>query len=944
MRTILLVTCAAGIAAGAWADATSCTHFADEIVLHIGDLDLLRAGGDDLSAEIALTSEAGEDRYTVDLQAPCQSPAIVLRKRPGARYSGAVCVIRMGGDVLRTDEFPLGEPVAPRADLPLSGTVAATEPGNAGVMPPAVELPDMAALRTVPLPTAERRLDVDRIVARVETDVNYPLVSANNNCAVSLQTAHPEDPNRRSVYVPMKSQLFDPATGMLAEVAHYLVEVPLDEAWLQGEGDLEVALPTDAIRVHTADATWPAQGGTPILGNGAGGLGQLVATVAVDEQGRIYYSAVPSGVVRFDPRTARFEVPPIAVDAHFAQYLPPAEQIPEALKRGETQVRWEGYKIIAVSRGRLFYAPIITAVYAREEYTAFNFAGLLSMPVDHWDDPAAFAAATRFHAGSWPGAEHSFFEGWTDPNDRTRKLGRLFPRDDGLYITAYLKDWGGPWRLQFDDEGTTLSFGRVDEVTPAPTPARRDSASGLADWRSYGSLTMTRAALDALLHGAAGAQPDGTIALRYDAVAAMRRDPARYGELLAATSGPSLAPAYMATAIPGQPDTVLGVGEYGYYLATFDLSRADEGVITKRYLLRDLGASELELPLEVGLGPYGFTWWREAEALYLYLGGYTGLTRLVYQRPELQPGRQRMEDFTFSIREQLLDDAGAGPIKRFRYLQPGLDGRIFLTGTHEAARAGTAYSGGLMSFTADGRDVLDKLSAMSRCYWTTGLESRVVLAPDAPATQQFFLTGGSFDENYAFMLDPALVPANHDPKLFAYDYAAGGQPRALFGIAMPPATETGTYLEQRFDRTRHYLVMLHGASLLSYDVAAHRFVDGLTLTADGPLRIVEFERPDWHLLRTPDDRLVMYCAAGESPTEATFVEVTVAPDGTLSVAPLVTLTAATPEGLARTLGEVCCFVPDLTRGDGSCDLLLGVPWRTPGADARLIRDLIPPRR
>jgi len=946
VRTILLVTCATGLATTACAQAISCVHYPDEVVIHVADLDLLRASADALVAEITLTSSAGEDAYAVDLADPAQPPAIVMRKRPGAHYTEAVVVIRADGAVQATDEFALREPVHPRTDLPLSGQAAFIEPGMAALDPPEIALPDLSALRPVALEPAERVVRVEDTAARVETDVNYPLVSANNNCAVSRQTGHPDDPARRSLYVPMKTQLFDAETGEPTEVAHYLVEVPMDAAWLEGEGDLDVALPPEAIRVHTSDATWPsgAAQGTPVLGNGASGLGQLVGVVAVDAEGRIYYSRVPSGVVRFDPRTAAWETPPIDIDAHFAQFLPSADAIPDDLKHGETQIRWEGYKVIAVSRGRLFYAPIISATYVRDDYTAFVFAGLLSMPVDHWDDPEAFAAGTRFHAGSWPGCEYSFFDGWADPADRTRKLGRLFPRDDGLYITAYLKDWGGPWRLDFDDGGNTVSFGLVEAIPPGLADARRDSASGLADWRGYGAVTMSRTQLDTILHGVSAGRPDGEIEVTYDAIAAMRLDPERYGSLLAASSGPSLAPAYMAAPIPGSPNTVLGVAEYGYYLATFDLSRLNEGVITKRYLLRDLGDTELQLPLQVGLGPYGYAWWRDPDALYLYLGGYTGLTRLVYDSPDLTAGRHRMESFTHTIEQNMLDAAGPGPIKRFRYLQPGLDGRVFLTGTHSAARAGTAYSGGLMSFVADERDVLDKISFMSRCYWTTQLDSRVLYRPDGPPTQQLFLGGGSFDESYAFTLDPALVPENHDPRIFAYDYASGGSPRSLFGFSLPPNTEESGYCEHRLDRTRRYLVVMHGSSLLSFDVAASRFVDGLNLTADGPVNILEFERPDRRMLRAPDDRLVMYVTVGEGPTEATFHEVDVAADGTISVTPLVTLATDDPAALARTLGVVAAFVPDLTAGDGSCDLFLGVPWRYPGSDARVIRDFIPPRR
>ncbi|HUS81619.1 MAG TPA: hypothetical protein VM283_10150, partial [Armatimonadota bacterium] len=927
-------------------DAVSVTNYAGEVVVYVRDLDLARLRASSLSAEIELVGGGATAAQQVDLAADYQTPAIVLSKGEGAAPSAVSVRITADGEEVFSRRLDLGPEVSPRQGLPLSGLRSAIEPGQAMGDSPVIELPDLDQLRVVELQPAERQLNLRDITAQVRSEVNYPLVSANNNCAVSRQTAHPDDPARRSVYVPTKSQLFDPETGDPTQVAHYLVEVPLDEQWLAGEADLAVSLPPSGITVHNSDQTWPpgAQRGTPILGNGAGGLGQLVGTVTVDDSGRIYYSSVPSGLARFDPATAKWQVPPIDLDAYVARWLPALDQIPDELKRGDLQVRWEGYKIIAFSRGRVFYAPIITAVYQREDRTGFVFAGLMSVPVDGWDDPAAFEAGVRFHAGSWPGAEHSFFEGWTDPDDRTRKLGRLFPRADGLYITAYQSQWGGPWKLEFDDQGNTVSFERVDAVPPATPDAPPISASGLADWRSYGLVSLTRAGLARLLHGGAGGQLAGSVQVNYDAIASMRLDPERYASLLAACSGPSLAPAYMAIAIPGRPDTILGVAEYGYYLATFDLSDAEPGIIRKRWLLRDLGGADLQLPLEVGLGPYGWVWWREGDSLYLYMGGYTGLTRLVYQSPGQPADRYRMEDFTYTIKTNILDEASEGPIKRFRYLQPGLDGRIFLSGTHTAARAGNAYSGGLMSFRPDEMTTLDKLSFMSRCYWTGNLRNRVVYRPGSAPVQQLFLGGTGFDESYAFTLDAKLVPANHDQKIFTYEYESGGVPRSVLGFSLPPNAGETPYRDHAFDRTRRYLVILQGDRLMSFDVVTRQFADGIRLSGPQPVQVVNFFRPSLRLVRTPDDRLMFYATAGESPTEGTFHEVEVATDGALGVRPHLTLRGETPEELARTFDVVRAFVPDLRNNDGSCDLFLGAPWRPTGTDARVVRDLPPPRR
>ena len=912
-----------------------------EVSVYVPNLDLLAGAADELTAEITVLCAEGQNRRTIDLRASWQTPAIVLRTPGGAHCQQAHVVIRADGEV--AGEFTLDlAPAAPAEALPLSGEVAYTERGMVTGRMPRIELPDMAELRTVQLEDAAREVALDAISAQVRTEVNYPLVSANNNCAVSLQTSHPDDPSLRSLYVPMKSQLFDPDSGAPRGLAHYLVEVPLSASWTDGRGDLQVALEPDEIAVHTAEATWPEEGGRPILGADDTGLGQLSGTVDVDAQGRIYYASVPSAVARFDPRTATWEVPPMDFRAHFAPLLPQADDLPAGYTHGEVRRSFYSYAVIGVHANRLFYAPIIQAVHPREDQTTSIFAGLMSMPLDGWDDARAFEDGLRFHVGSWPGCEHTFWEGFADAADSTRKLGRLYSRDDGLYVSAYRSAWGGPWRLQIAEDGGTASFERVESIPRSQPSGPRTAASGLVSWSGYGTVTMRRAGLEALLTGETAGARTGDVAIYYDAIAAMRLDEARYGGLLAALKGPSLAPSYMAVAMPGRSDALLGVGEYGYYLAEFDLTRLDEGVVEKRYLLDDLGESDLELPLRVGLGPYGHTWWREGDAHYLHIGGYTGLTRLVMQRPDLTPGRHRMEYFLFDLETERLDEAGGGGIKRFRYLQPGLDGRIFLTGTHTAARAGTAFSGGLMCFDPAESTVLQKISGMSRCYWTLPLRNRVVYEPDGRARQQFVLGGGRFDEDYAFELVPELVPANHDPRLFLYDYLEGETPRSLFGFALPPVAQAGEYLGHAFDRSRRYVIVLQGASLLSFDMHERRFVDGLTMAADGTLSFAEFERPDVRMLRAPDDSLLLFVAAGEGPTSATFQRVEVAVDGTISLAPHLTVRAQSPEALASSFGTVAAFVPDAA--DGSVDLVLGGQMRPPSTTMRVIRGFIAPRR
>jgi len=291
-----------------------------------------------------------------------------------------------------------------------------------------------------------------------------------------------------------------------------------------------------------------------------------------------------------------------------------------------------------------------------------------------------------------------------------------------------------------------------------------------------------------------------------------------------------------------------------------------------------------------------------------------------------------------------LDQASEGHIKRYRYLMGGLDGRIFLTGTHTAARGGTAYSGGLMSFGTTTRDTLDKLSHMSRCFWTTNLRSRIVYPADGVPTQQFFLAGAGFDEGYAFTLEPVAVPSNKDPKIFRYEYAQGGAPRDLYGFSLAADGDEAVYSDHAFSRDRRYLVILQGPNLLTFEVATGRFIDGRRLALpEGSIYISYFSRPTFRLIRTPDDRLMFYATSEEARSQGTFTEIEVSPEGSISLRPHLTLTTGEAAMLETALEAVLAFVPDLERQDGSCDLFLGVPMRSPGTDVRIIEDFIPPR-
>jgi len=932
--------------------APSLTNRPDSVTVYVHRLDVLRQRHDSVRGEFRLLPDG--DAVAVDLSAPQQPPAVVLKKKPGAAYRALRAKILAGGRTLHDAKLPLGPAISAKSAVPLQERTAAIELGRHLDQAPRIRLPDLAELEPAPLGEAQRQVDPDKIVSRVVCDLNYPLISAQNNAPISRQTARPGEPSQRSVYVPLKSQIYDKKTGHATKVVHYLAEAELKPEWLQGQEDLVVSLKPEELKIHTSDKLiTQGANGVAILGQGASGLGQVTGAMVVDDDGNIYFSRVPPLVVRWNMAKGEYEYPPVNIVDHFKDRLPEPADLPDNLKvNGAASITWQSYPMLAVGDGRLFFTPIINAAYVREDRSSVVFSGIFSMPLAHWDDPDKFRDELRLHVGSGPGFEHSLYDTWPDPADRGRKVGRIFCRDGVLYATSYPGAHGGPWRLELTGNGGVKSFEVVDKA--AVDRARRSSgsgrlrtnASGMVGWWNYGKLTVTRQKLNKLFTGKEDPSFTGTVTVYYDAIAAMRLNPTRYAEILDSVAGPSLAPCYMAVHAPGRPGHVLGVGEYGYYLADLDLSTAEEGQVKKTYLRLDLGDSPLTLPLRIGLGPYARVWKRHADQWWLYMGGYTGITRLLYS-----VGGKPLPSFTMDMlipgrmQPKALDNAPEGHIKRFRYLTLGLDDRVFLTGTHTAARAGTAYSGGLMSLKTSGAlDELEKLSWLSRVYSTIHLRSRTVHQPDGAPVQQLSLAGGRADKGYIFKMRKENVPANTDPKIFLYECPQGGQPRDLFGFGLPLLDGKAEYQDQAFSRDRRFLVILQNNRLLTFDVDAQVFADGRRLSsAEGQVAVWRFSKPSHRLIRTPDDRLLI-CTSVEGSNTATFHEIDASPEGRLSVKPFLTLRAATPNAVREVDGAVLAFVPDLTKGDGSYDLFLGRYWRHPGTTVRVIRDFLPARQ
>jgi hypothetical protein len=936
----------------AWLHAT---RYPRSVVIYVDNLDWIHQRWPDVRATVHLGRVQRGRSVSVDLTDPAQQPAIIVSLPSGERWSRAVLTLRDGAEVLAGKAFVLGRAVRSGHWLPPGREDAATEPGSRGEKPPRIALPKVSDIRNVALTAAPRRMNLASAAFPVVSGEQFPMISAVNNLAITRQTEHPDDPEKRSAYIPL--HLFLPPTDAgrgAVRTVNFLAEVPLDPRWADARRGARISLPAALLRLHFSDEMVKrGNREVNVLGEGLGGLGQLVGSKAVDADGNIYYSGGANGVIRFNVHTDRYEYPPISALEVLRSKLPTREDLPGRLQQRQTEVRWNPYVMIAVGGSRLYLVPVQSAarVNLKAQRLGLACSGVVSIPLNHWDDPEAFAREVKLLAVSWPGAGPSLYADYPALNDEGRKIGRVFFADGALYLESYPGAHGGPWKLTPSEDGTDASL----EETPESELKRASAAHaeglptnglGLLQWRDYGELQFTPAGLRRLLGESLepGGDTDTTTTVFYDVLSSLMTDPVRYAALRLGEALPSSGPSYMVAAIPWDSRHVLGLGEYGYFLERFDAAPRDEGQIRKSYVLRDDAGSGMNLPLALGLGPYTHLWWRSGGKWSLLLGGYIGLGRLELSSDG--PASSTAHIVKLTMREERLDEAGSGEVERYRWLTPGIDGRVFLTGTHTAARGGTAFSGGLLSFKPDQPAVLEKLSFMSRGYWTTMLRSRVETEMDGTQRQLLSLAAPRIDQSYLFKLDKGLVPRDTEPKVFLYECETGKPPRALYGFSLPLVSHGAALIDQAFSRDRQYLVILQQGRLLTFDLAEARFVDGVDLARSSggePPQLVRFSRPDSTLIETPDDRLLLLARGPDPDHEATFYQVDVSPEGMIGLEPFVTLQSSAQDDLKRLGGAVITFVPDLEHRDGSYDLFIGSYWRSPTSTVHVIEDFLPPR-
>jgi hypothetical protein len=166
--------------------------------------------------------------------------------------------------------------------------------------------------------------------------------------------------------------------------------------------------------------------------------------------------------------------------------------------------------------------------------------------------------------------------------------------------------------------------------------------------------------------------------------------------------------------------------------------------------------------------------------------------------------------------------------------------------------------------------------------------------------------------------------------------------RDLFAMGLVPEDVAGKsrFRSVAFSPNQIYLLVLLGIDkttyLASIDMTNGAFADVKRVAN----RLLVFTKPSTNFLTTPDGRVMIYAWNAPDATSATFSEVVVAADGTLSFHPHLTLSAK--EAHEVSAGVPIGFLPD-PRGDGSYDLMLGCQRGRPDTRVRLIGDFIAPR-
>ena len=963
------------------ADPVTAFRTGNELIVKFDRLDQLRNRHSQLTAVVQLQGPAGAREIPIDLDDPALQGAAVFDLTQFGRCDSVTVTLKHGPGQLLTQRriAPLPEQPAAAGLLPPVGSapspperLAYIEPGSAlresKQAAPRIVLPGAPQMRSLALAPAERRVAQRDITFPIIADTDLPLLGG---AVLGRQTGFPDDPARTSIYFSCKKAIYD--GPRLERWQKFLLEVPVQPAWGTGHGDETITLRPEQFAVHLTDEKTAR--GVNILGAGDGDLGQK-GEIDTDDQGRIYWRVEGGGafIVRFDPRTRRFEQPPAPIQL---QKLVP----PGAWMLNDNLCK------VTCTRGRVFFTLCNDTRSSGDPRNPLNrrIGGVFSISQD-WRDAQTFADDIRLHAGSWETAPYALYPAPPRPDADVRKLAGASVTEAGLLITtAGTKYEGGPWRLDLDERGNTRFFGEVDSLTATKTrdgraiaPTRLVTVQGIPKGRelnpatgggrnlivySQGSITIPRASVRLLLldrlEGLAlraerkGAfptydgAPAGIVTVRYDLTAKLQATPAAQGALAGSLSGgASMGPAFLVTPIPGEPGRAMAVCEYaGYTLSVLDFSRLDAAKTVRKTFFPP------QLPASARLGPYNSAWVRHGADPWLYLSGYTGLSRIPYPRGTAATPAVSADLFN----SRLLPTSTAGPartsMKKIDGLLPVFGGRLLDSGYGLDGRGADAFSTGVELFdphllgSGPTNQIPSQTSAhLSRCFALKTLRSRIVWnAADGTRKQEIFAASGSIRRQLINELkDPATGPANLDAKVFLYEVSSPGGLRDRYGFSLPTldhdrAVEGHLALSPC---NRFLVIMTQDAVLYSYHLAQPRFVDGIILrgTSDTDVRPVEFKRPSEIIFTAPDGQ-IFFLTGPLTPTDAAlhFQRVQVGDDGRLSIKPHLSLSLERPAASHDFNGIVRCFLPRPPGGDDGYDFVLGYNQSTVQPFVRVIR-------
>ena len=970
------------------------------ISIGLRDIDLARRSFENLCGTVTfLDAEGGFiDTFHLDYSHEATPSHVVFTRDRRRAYTEAVLILRDGARLLDSRRLKIPPPVGAAGRAVLTDETAHLEPGTAfdKTAAPAIRLPDRAGAEAWTPPAKMRTVDIEASRKRVSADFTLPI--AGKASFVSYQTAFPGDKAKYSIYTPVNSDLYNPETGRHESPLKYMVEIPIDPAWVATKGDSVVQVPTESLRIHMTSEEVEAGrlGRQRITGNRKGLLGQTSSSTAIDDDGNPYFVMAYRSPIRFNVRKGKWETPPINIYDFLHPRKPKLADLPYA-KDGVAEVRTDFSNCIFYHNGRIWILLSRYAVFGASGGRSLFTAGVVSIPVDHWDDKAAFEKAIRVNAVSWPDTDISLWSTHVKPEDRRRKLKFIGAVGNRFCLMAY--HWNYFWVMEVADDGSTTKLTPIktvdgkpfEDIAPQMYWINRDGKR-LGIGVSARVKGAKKSHLAFLAEGGrefTGALPEGTtrqpigfgargflynpggmygkigtnkgdfgrrigapyrsgkLTIYYDSVTKMIREPGAFADVIAKMRAASMGPEYYVVPTPGDTMEVLGVADYPKY--NFGRYNCAPGVktIKRNFLIQQLDVPDVRLGLPAKLGPYCRRWVREGADDVLYYAGYTGVARLRYRIDGKVPERHSVQKlFGGGGKHVSIDGAPDAYIKWFRDMWPGLGDKMFLTGLNQIARGGTAYSGGLMYFHRRTPERLFKLSEMSRSYNTGMLAGRLCAEPGGRQEQDILLGG---NHNYAA---PETLPAekrhtNIQPRIFVYRDGGADGVQDRFGFTLQPAEGKGAGLRDITMAANglHLLVLMSDGALATFDMDAMRFVDAVRV----PPLFASFRhgRGNTSFLNLPDGSRMLGLFekkdpddAEEEPKAAAFVRIAVDVAGRISVTPHLRCTFPS----SRVFSAPVALVYDARNNDGSYDAVFGPHPKRPEGALRIIRDFVTPRR